>query len=148
MRIGLSTLLLFFSLLGLADSQPSEKAIIAHNSDSISIAPLIYGIEKGFYRREGIDLEFRMVRTDLAVAAIVGSKEVDYMYSAGTAFRAAVRGIPLKIVAYGFKDILFYLMAQPAIQSGKELRGQKDRCQLAQRYRRTRRQGGDQGLRT
>lgn len=32
MRIGLSTLLLFFSLFGLADSQPLEKAVIAHNS--------------------------------------------------------------------------------------------------------------------
>lgn len=125
MRIGLSTLLLFFSLFGLADSQPLEKAVIAHNSDSISIAPLIYGIEKGFYRKEGVELEFRMLRTDLAVAAIASSREVDYMYSAGTAFRVAVRGLPLKIVAYGFKDILFYLMAQPTIQSGRDLKGKK-----------------------
>ncbi len=125
MQVVLSTFLLFFSLLGMAHSQGLEKAIITHNSDSISIAPLIYGIEKGFYRREGMELEFRMLRTDLAVAAIVGSREVDYMYSAGTAFRAAVRGVPLKIIAYGFKDILFYLMAQPAIQSGRDLKGKK-----------------------
>jgi len=125
MWLRLSTLLWFFFLPGLAASQGLERAVIAHNSDSISIAPLIYGIEKGFYRREGIDLEFRLLRTDLAVAAIVSSKEVDYMYSAGTAFRAAVRGLPLKIVAYAFKDILFYLMAQPAIQSGKDLKGKK-----------------------
>ncbi len=125
MQVVLSTFLLLFSLVGLARSQGLEKAIITHNSDSISIAPLIYGIEKGFYRKEGVELEFRMLRTDLAVAAIVGSREVDYMYSAGTAFRAAVRGAPLKIVAYGFKDILFYLMAQPAIQSGRELKGKK-----------------------
>ena len=107
------------------DAQPLEKVIITHNSDSISIAPLVYGIERGFYRKEGIDLEFRLLRTDLAVAAIVSSKEVDYMYSAGTAFRVAVRGLPLKIVAYGFKDILFYLMAQPTVQSGKDLKGKK-----------------------
>ena len=73
------------------DAQPLEKVIITHNSDSISIAPLVYGIERGFYRKEGVDLEFRMLRTDLAVAAIVSSKEVDYMYSAVTAFRVAVR---------------------------------------------------------
>ena len=125
MQVVLSTFLLLFSLVGLARSQGLEKAIITHNSDSISIAPLIYGIEKGFYRKEGVELEFRMLRTDLAVAAIVGSREVDYMYSAGTAFRAAVRGAPLKIVTYGFKDILFYLMAQPAIQSGRDLKGKK-----------------------
>ncbi len=125
MQVVLSTFLLLFSLVGLARSQGLEKAIITHNSDSISIAPLIYGIEKGFYRKEGVELEFRMLRTDLAVAAIVGSREVDYMYSAGTAFRAAVRGVPLKIVAYGFKDILFYLMAQPTVQSGRDLKGKK-----------------------
>lgn len=107
------------------NAQAIEKAIIAHNSDSISIAPLIFGIDQGFYRKEGIDLEFRLLRTDLSVASIVSSKEVDYMYSAGTGFRAAVRGLPLKIVAYGFKDILFYLMAQPGIQSGRDLKGKK-----------------------
>jgi len=117
--------LLFFLFPGVAESQGLEKVVITHNSDSISIAPLIYGIEKGFYRSEGIDLDFRLLRTDLAVAAIVSSKEVDYMYSAGTAFRVAVRGLPLKIVAYGFKDILFYLMAQPTVQSGKDLKGKK-----------------------
>ncbi|MBI2991233.1 MAG: ABC transporter substrate-binding protein [Deltaproteobacteria bacterium] len=125
MRKRLSTLLFLLPLAGAAHAQGPEKATISHNSESISIAPLIYGIEKGFYRREGIDLEFRMLRTDLAVAAIAASKEVDYMYSAGTAFRVAVRGIPLRIVAYGFKDILFYLMAQPTIQSGKDLKGKK-----------------------
>ena len=47
------------------------------------------------------------------------------MISAGTAFRAAVRGLPLKIVAYSFKQPLFYLLAQPAITSIKELKGKK-----------------------
>ncbi|MBI4522988.1 MAG: ABC transporter substrate-binding protein [Deltaproteobacteria bacterium] len=120
----------FTALLAVAqahrlDAQAIEKAIIAHNSDSISIAPLIFGIDHGFYRKEGIELEFRLLRTDLSVASIVSSKEVDYMYSAGTGFRAAARGLPLKIIAYGFKDILFYLMAQPGIQSGRDLRGKK-----------------------
>jgi len=125
MRLRLSTLLLILLAQVPAFGQIAEKAIITHNSDSISIAPLLYGIEKGFYRREGVDLEFRMLRTDLATAAIVSTREVDYMYSAGTAFRAAVRGLPLKIVAYSFKDILFYLMAQPSIQSGRDLKGKK-----------------------
>lgn len=125
MRLGLSTLLSILLAQVPAFGQIAEKAIIAHNSDSISIAPLLYGIEKGFYRKEGVELEFRMLRTDLATAAIVSTREVDYMYSAGTAFRGAVRGLPLKIIAYSFKDILFYLMAQPSIQSGKDLKGKK-----------------------
>lgn len=125
MWIVLSTLLLLVFGPALALSQGQERAIITHNSESITIAPIIYGIEKGFYRREGIDLEFRLIRAELAAAAIAGSKEIDYMISAGTAFRAAVRGLPLKIVAYSFKNVLFYLMAQPTVQSGRDLKGKK-----------------------
>jgi ABC-type nitrate/sulfonate/bicarbonate transport system substrate-binding protein len=56
---------------------------------------------------------------------MVGSREVDYMYSAGTALRVAARGLPSKVVAYTLKNILFYLMAQPNIRSIQELKGKK-----------------------
>lgn len=120
----LSMLLALLWANGLAWAQ-SERAVISHNSESITIAPILYGIEKGFYRNEGIQLEFRFLRTDLAAAAISSSQELDYMISTGTAFRAAVRGLPLKIVAYGFTQPLFYLMTQPSIQGVKDLRGKK-----------------------
>ena len=106
-------------------AQNADKAVIAHTSESISLAPLLFGIEKGFYRREGVDLEFRILRTDLASAAMVGSREVDYMYSAGTALRVAARGLPIKVVAYTLKNILFYLMAQANIKTIPDLKGKK-----------------------
>lgn len=46
----------------LAFAQEVEKVLITHSSESISITPLIYGIEKGFFRRQGIDLQFRVLR--------------------------------------------------------------------------------------
>ncbi|MBI2988711.1 MAG: ABC transporter substrate-binding protein [Deltaproteobacteria bacterium] len=108
-----------------AGAQGLERALITHSSESISITPLIYGIEKGFYRTEGVDLQFRILRGDLAIGAMVNSKEVDYIYGAGTAFLAAVRGASLKILSHDFKSVLFYLMAQPNIQSPRELQGKK-----------------------
>ena len=108
-----------------ARGQGVEKALITHSSESISIAPLIYGIEKGFYRREGVDLQFRILRGDLAISSMVSGKEVDYIYGAGTAFLAAVRGAPVKILSHDFKSVLFYLMAQPTVRSPKDLRGKK-----------------------
>jgi ABC-type nitrate/sulfonate/bicarbonate transport system substrate-binding protein len=122
--VALSTLLGVFCGATSSWAQ-TERAIITHNSESITIAPIVYGIDKGFYRAEGIALEFRFLRSDLAAAAIAGGQDVDYMISAGTAFRAAVRGLPLKIVAYSFKQPLFYLLAQPSINSIKELKGKK-----------------------
>ena len=105
--------------------QGLDKALITHSSESISIAPLTYGIEKGFYRKEGLDLQFRILRGDLAISSLVSGKEVDYMYTAGTAFLAAVRGAPVKILSHDFKSVLFYLMAQPGVRSPKDLKGKK-----------------------
>ena len=106
-------------------AQTPEKLVITHSSESISITPLIYGIEKGFYRREGIDLQFRVLRGELAVSAVVGGKDVDYMYGAGTAITAAVRGLPMKVLSHDFKSLLFYLMGSPRVQSGQDLKGKK-----------------------
>jgi NitT/TauT family transport system substrate-binding protein len=105
--------------------QGLDKALITHQSESIGIAPLIYGVEKGFYRKEGVDLQFRILRSDLAVSAIIGSREVDYMYGAGTAFRAGAKGLPIRILSHDIKSILHYLMVPPSIQSAKDLKGKK-----------------------
>ena len=106
-------------------AQTLDKLLITHSSESISITPLIYGIEKGLYRKEGIDLQFRVLRGELAVSAIVGGKDVDFMYGAGTAITAAVRGLPMKVVSHDFKSLLFYLMGNPNVQSGQDLKGKK-----------------------
>lgn len=105
--------------------QAQEKVLITHSSESISITPLIYGIEKGFYRKEGIDLQFRVLRGELAVSSIVSGKDVDYMYGAGTAFFAAVRGVPMKVLSHDFKSVFFYLMGSPRVHSGQDLKGKK-----------------------
>ena len=118
-------LLLLLAISAHGHSQGLEKALVTHSSESISLTPLLYGIEKGFYRKEGIDLQFRILRGDLAISAMVSGKEVDYIYGAGTAFLAAVRGAPVRILSHDFKSVLFYLMAQPNIQSPKDLKGKK-----------------------
>ena len=122
-------ILLGIALFALAPApcgaQKLERALLTHSSESISIAPLLYGIEKGLYKREGVDLQFRILRGDLAIAGMVSSKDVDYIYGAGTAFLAAVRGAPVKILSHDFKSVLFYFMGQPSFQSAKDLKGKK-----------------------
>jgi len=106
-------------------AQTLEKVLITHSSDSISITPLIYGIEKGLYRKEGVDLNFRVLRGDLAVSAVISGKDVDYIYGAGTAFFAAIRGVPMKVFSHDFKSVLFYLMGNARVQSGLDLKGKR-----------------------
>ncbi|MGE5819895.1 MAG: ABC transporter substrate-binding protein [Deltaproteobacteria bacterium] len=124
--ISLALALVFpFTQAAEVSAQTFEKVLITHSSDSVSITPLLYGIEKGFYRKEGIDLNFRVLRGELAVSSIVSGKDVDYLYGAGTAFFAAVRGLPMKVFSYDFKSVFFYLMGSPQVQSGKDLKGKK-----------------------
>ena len=122
--LGLGTLLLL--VIGdYCNAQELEKTLITHSSESISVTPLVYGIEKGFYRQEGVDFQFRILRGDLAISAMLSGKGVDYIYGAGTAFLAAVRGAPVVILSHDFRSVLFYLMAQPNVQSPKDLKGKK-----------------------
>ncbi len=118
-------LLCLFLFVTSLSAQPLEKVVITHSSDSVSITPLLYGIEKGLYRREGIDLNFRVLRGELAVSSIVSGKDVDYLYGAGTAFFAAVRGLPMKVFSYDFKSVFFYLMGNSQVRSGRDLKGKK-----------------------
>jgi NitT/TauT family transport system substrate-binding protein len=121
----LAIVLVAVSLNSQERAQAQEKVLITHSSESISITPLIYGIEKGFYRKEGIDLQFRVLRGELAVSSIVSGKDVDYLYGAGTAFFAAVRGLPMKVLSHDFKSVFFYLMGSPRVQSGQDLKGKR-----------------------
>lgn len=125
MKIPLLVIVCLLSFAPSGRSQAPEKLLITHSSESISITPLIFGIEKGYYRREGIDLQFRVLRGELAVSSIVGGKDVDFMYGAGTAITAAVRGLPMKVVSHDFKSLLFYLMGSPRVRGGQDLKGKK-----------------------
>lgn len=62
-----------------------ERVVISHSvRGGLSIGPLLYGIARGFYRHEGIDLLYVSIRADLGIKAMLAG-EVDYIYSAGTA---------------------------------------------------------------
>jgi NitT/TauT family transport system substrate-binding protein len=127
-RRNIFSLLVFLScLLGppAAFAQSREKVTItATNTEDVTSTLFWYGIEKGLFRDEGIDLEYRFLPPNLALAALV-AKEIDYASTVGSPFRAAVRGLPVKVIAVGLDKPLFYIMAQSNIQSAKDLKGAK-----------------------
>jgi ABC-type nitrate/sulfonate/bicarbonate transport system substrate-binding protein len=102
-----------------------EKVIVSHSvRGSLSIGPLLYGIEKGFYRDEGIDLLYVSIRADLGLKTLM-TGDVDFIYSAGTGIRAAVQGLPVKILSLDFTKVFHSLMGRPEITSVAELKGKK-----------------------
>jgi ABC-type nitrate/sulfonate/bicarbonate transport system substrate-binding protein len=102
-----------------------ERVIVSHSvRGSLSIGPLLYGIQKGFYRDEGIDLLYVSIRADLGLKTLM-TGDVDFIYSAGTGIRAAVQGLPVKILSLDFTKVFHSLMARPEIASAADLKGKK-----------------------
>ena len=119
------------SLLGvlLAFAAPAafaqEKVIVSHTTrGSLSIGPLLYGIERGFYRDEGIDLLYVSIRADLGIKTLL-TGDVDYLYSVGTIIRGAVLGLPVRTLSFDFAKVMHFLMARPEITSAALLKGKR-----------------------
>jgi NitT/TauT family transport system substrate-binding protein len=116
--------LTFISSLSVAFRlEAAEKITIAHSAQlSATVAPLFYGIDRGFFRDENIDLEYRVLRTDIGVKAILNN-EIDYLYSAGTAIRASIRGLPIRALSYDLERLPHFLMGRPGVKGANDLRG-------------------------
>ena len=57
-----------------ASARAQDKVIVGHSARAaLSIGPLLYGIERGFYRDEGIDLVYVSLRADLGIKALLSS---------------------------------------------------------------------------
>ncbi|MCQ6561791.1 ABC transporter substrate-binding protein [Paenibacillus mendelii] len=81
-----------------------------------------FGAEKGFFKEEGLDVEF--ITTQNAVEGLT-SKDVDIADVATTsAIVAAGKGAPIKIVSSLFRTKgPFYLIAAPGIEKIEDLKG-------------------------
>jgi ABC-type nitrate/sulfonate/bicarbonate transport system substrate-binding protein len=102
-----------------------EKVIVSHTTrGSLSIGPLLYGIERGFYRDEGIDLLYVSIRADLGIKTLI-TGDVDYLYSVGTIIRGAVLGLPVRALSFDFSKVMHFLMARPEITSAAMLKGKR-----------------------
>ncbi|MDD5168015.1 MAG: ABC transporter substrate-binding protein [Syntrophales bacterium] len=82
------------------------------------------GVEKGFFRDAGIEVEFIDTKDPISILA---SGEADFAdTNTNLAITGAGRGAPIKIVASFFRTkIPFYLIGSPAIRSIGDLRGKK-----------------------
>src|SRR5215471_12127730 len=121
------TIIITLVLLVLSSTNPGaqEKIIVGHSARAaLSIGPLLYGIERGFYRDEGIDLVYVSLRADLGIKALL-SGDIDYSYSTGTIIRGAILGVPVRNLSFDFSRMLHALMSRPDISNAAALRGKK-----------------------
>ena len=125
MRLRLSACLIAVLLCWTGGSPAQEKVVVSHSvRGSLSLGPLFYGIHRGFYKEEGIDLVYVSIRADLGIKALL-SGDVDYIYSTGTVIRGAVVGVPVRALTFDFTKVFHSLMARPEITSAAMLKGKK-----------------------
>lgn len=98
-----------------------DRIILAVPSQAMSMMPIFVAVDRGFFKEQGIEPLIVYVAGRLQPPAMA-SGDVDYSASAETAKRAAIQGMPLKVVAYMSSKLSVSLVGAPEIKSVGELK--------------------------
>jgi ABC-type nitrate/sulfonate/bicarbonate transport system substrate-binding protein len=113
-------ILLFLPFLSV-QARAAERFYISIPGPTLSYVPLYYGQEKGFFSRDGLDLQILVVRGIVGVSSLM-SGEIDVTCHAGSGFSAALRGLPLKIISVT-RDRPIHELVVGSFASTTELKG-------------------------
>jgi NitT/TauT family transport system substrate-binding protein len=108
-----------------AAPQPLQRVNIAVSSRSATNLPQLVALENGIFTRWGFEVEVQQMRSSIAPAALM-SNQIDYFTGLDSSMRAAIAGMPIKVVGVSFKAPAFGLTVKPEIQSIADLRGRVD----------------------
>ena len=120
-------IILGFSLLiGLVASAPelsaADKIRISVTNFNMSFLPSGLAVRRGFFREEGIEAEVIRMNANVAINALA-SGDTDYTMIFGSVVRAAIRGLPMKVVASLIDGSTHALITRPEFKTAKDLRG-------------------------
>jgi ABC-type nitrate/sulfonate/bicarbonate transport system substrate-binding protein len=103
--------------------QAADKIIrIGFPDLAAQFVPLPLGEKRGFFKEEGVQGEFIRIRPAVSSAALV-SGELDYDAVLGNGIGAAIRGIPVKVIACFLPSTPIALIARPEFKSVQDLKG-------------------------
>ena len=103
--------------------QAADKIIrIGFPDLAAQFVPLPLGEKRGFFKEEGVQGEFIRIRPAVSSAALV-SGELDYDAVLGNGIGAAIRGIPVKVIACFLPSTPIALIARPEFKSVHDLKG-------------------------
>jgi NitT/TauT family transport system substrate-binding protein len=115
------SLFLFFVMCGPVPAQ-TVRINVSVPSKSLTWFPAHLTREKGFYHAEGLDVDFIIMKPQVALQALIAG-DVGYTTALGSTMRSAIRGLPLRVVMTIADKPLFALIARSEIGSVEELRG-------------------------
>jgi NitT/TauT family transport system substrate-binding protein len=116
----------FFVLIGFLGSGPelpaADKIRISVTNFNMSFLPSGLAVRRGFFREEGIEAEIIRMNANVAINALA-SGDTDYTMIFGSVVRAAIRGLPMKVVASLIDGSTHALITRPEFKSAKDLKG-------------------------
>jgi len=121
----LELLLLLVVFFGSDETVAAEKIRIAV-SGGYNMIFLSSGVaqHRGFFKDKGLDADIVVMGASPSIAALINGV-IDFTLLTGTVIRAAIRGLPVRLVAGLMTSSPHVLLARPEIKSVKELTGKK-----------------------
>src|SRR5262252_6926917 len=108
--------------VGHKQAPAADKIRISVTNFNMAFLPAGLAVKKGFFKEEGLEAEVIRMNANVAVTA-VASGDVDYTLIFGSVVRAAIRGLPMKVVASFIDGSTHALVARPEFKSVRELKG-------------------------
>ena len=121
-RIGVISVVVILGSLNLAQAQTVRGAF---PSPSVQILPMMVAQERGFYKREGLDLELIFVRgASTAVQALIAN-QIHFIFSIGPQMPAVWEGNDIMLLAQQVGRPTFSMVVTADIQKIADLKGKK-----------------------
>jgi NitT/TauT family transport system substrate-binding protein len=123
----MNLLALLLALLVLVLNHPvfAEPVRGAYPSANVQFLPAFVSLEKGFYKREGLDAELISVRSAVtAVQALLGN-QIHFIFSVGPQMPSIWEGSDIILLAQMIGRPTFSLIVTPDIQKITDLKGKK-----------------------
>jgi ABC-type nitrate/sulfonate/bicarbonate transport system substrate-binding protein len=104
------------------DKAATEKVRIAVATSSMAFLVPFVAKDRGFYLKNGADVELIQMRPNIAMAALL-SGDIDYAELIGSVIRSAAKGLPVRAISTGIKAPFFSFVAQNKFKTMKDLKG-------------------------
>jgi NitT/TauT family transport system substrate-binding protein len=116
-------LIFFCALFAPGIGAAAERVMIASPGQGLFELPIVVAMRNGYFRQEGLELYKVQIQPEIAVRALVAG-EVDYILAWSASVRAAMTGVPIKVVAAMTSSPMHVLISRPEIRFPGDLKGQ------------------------